>query len=69
MCRTLGIGLRQGPRGVRFLMSEVPPVGRTTICSQVDILGLWYKLVNFGVNDNYGYGPWTGPSKVVSHEA
>jgi len=22
--RTLGIGLRQGPRGVRFLISEVP---------------------------------------------
>ena len=22
--RTLGIGLRQGPRGVRFLVSEVP---------------------------------------------
>ena len=50
----LGMGPLLGPREELFRVSEVPPVGRTTICSQVDIPRLWYTPVNFGVDDNFG---------------
>ena len=38
---TLGIGLRQGPRGVRFIISEVPLQGLGSVLGEDGALALW----------------------------
>ena len=60
--KTLGIGLRQGPRGVRFLVREVALYG---ISAQVRVAWLGFPEVLLETENRRAVGKWVLGNRTV----